>query len=124
VKAPTSVLAVGASWGGALLCVGASPTVINGLDKAMPLVFVGVGLGLSVGVRGLRLAYFSSMWNLTPAVQRSAGWGVAGRHATGLDLGAAAVGGGAGIMAAGLAGDMAGAAPWLGAFWAAIVMAV
>jgi len=43
------------------LCVGASPAVIYGLDKAMPLVFVAVGLGLSVGVRGLRLAYFSSI---------------------------------------------------------------
>ena len=122
MKAPTSVLAVGAAWGGALLCVGASPAVIYGLDKAMPLVFVAAGLGLSVGVRGLRLAYFSSIWNLTPAVQRSARWGVVGRHAAGLDLGAAAAGGGAGIMAAGLAGDIACAAPWLGAFWAARVV--
>ena len=122
MKAPRSALAVGAAWGGALLCVGASPAVLHGLDKAMPLMFIAVGLGLSVGVRGLRLAYFSSIWNLTPAVQRSARWGVVGRDAAGLDLGAAALGGGAGIIAAGLAGDIAGAAPWLGAFWAARVV--
>ena len=123
VKAPTSVLAVGAAWGGALLSVGATPAAVYGLDKAMPLAFVAVGWGLSVGVRGLQLAYFSSIWNLTPAVQRTAQWGVVGRHAAGLDLGAAAVSGGAGILAARLARNIAGAAPWLGAFWAASVVA-
>merc|ERR1712168_1555897 len=110
VKAPTSVLAVGAAWGGALLSVGATPSAVYGLDKAMPLAFVAVGWGLSVGVRGLQLAYFSSIWNLTPAVQRTAQWGVVGRHAAGLDLGAAAVSGGAGILAARLARNIAGAA--------------
>jgi len=31
------------------------------MDKAMPLLFISAGLGLSVAVRALRLPYFSSM---------------------------------------------------------------
>ena len=61
MTAPTMVLGVGAAWGGALLCVCAGPVVLRGLDKAMPLIFIAAGMGLSVAVRGLRLAYFSSM---------------------------------------------------------------
>lgn len=43
------------------MCVTASPAVLGGLDKAIPLLFITAGLGLSVAVRALRLPYFSSM---------------------------------------------------------------
>ena len=100
VKTPTLVLAFGAAWGGALLCVTASPAVLGGLDKAIPLLFITAGLGLSVVVRALRLPYFSSMWNLTPAVQRAARRAVRCGAPAGLDSGTAAAAGGAGLTAA------------------------
>ena len=114
VKAPTLVLAFGAVWGGALLCVTASPSVLLGLDKAIPLLFIAAGLGLSVAVRALRLPYFSSMWNLTPAVQRSARAAVGCASPTGIDRGWAAAAGGAGLMAGGLVANVGVATLWLG----------
>jgi len=81
------------------LCVTTSPVVLGGLDKAIPLLFITAGLGLSVAVRALRLPYFSSMWNLTPAVQRSARAAVVFAAPTGIDRGSAAAAGGAGLLA-------------------------
>ena len=81
----------------------ASPVVVGGLDKAMPLLFITTGLGLSVAVRGLRLPYFSSMWNLTPTVQRSAQAAVGCALPAGIDAGSAAAAGGAGLLAGRLA---------------------
>jgi len=81
------------------LCATASPVVVGGLDKAIPLLFIAAGLGLSVAVRGLRLPYFSSMWNLTPAVQRSAQAAVSCALPAGIDRGSAAAAGGAGFLA-------------------------
>ena len=93
----------------------ASPTVLGGLDKAIPLLFVTAGLGLSVAVRALRLPYLSSMWNLTPAVQRSALAAVGCASPAGIDRGSAAAAGGAGLLAGGLVVNIGVATLWIGA---------
>ena len=105
------------------MCVTASPVVLGGLDKAIPLVFIAAGLGLSVAVRELRLPYFSSMWNLTPAVQQAARGAVCCRLTARIDGGTAASAGGAGLMAARLVANFGVATLWLGAAWAAVVSA-
>jgi len=103
VKAPLSALGVGAALGGAILGGPSSPLVGSGADKIIPLAFIAGGVGLSMAVRELRLGYFSSMWHLTPAVQRAAGLAVAARAAAALDAGPYAAGGGAGLASALLA---------------------
>ena len=101
----------------------APPTVLGGLDKAIPLLFITAGLGLSVAVRALRLPYFSSMWNLTPAVQRSAHAAVGCALPAGIDRGAAAAAGGAGLVAGRLVVNVGVATLWIGAVWATVVIA-
>lgn len=93
----------------------ASPTVMGGLDKAIPLLFITAGLGLSVAVRALRLPYFSSMWNLTPAVQRSAQAAAACASPAAIDGGSAAAAGGAGLLAGRLVANVGVATLWIGA---------
>jgi len=117
------VLGAGAALGGALLCCGRNPITMTGVDKSLPLVLVCAGVGLSRGVRGLRLGYFSSMWNLTPALQVGARQALRGRDAMALDTGPAATSGGAGGLAAGLAASPR-AAGWLLTGWAAAAAAV
>ena len=85
------------------------------MDKAIPLLFIAAGLGLSVAVRALRLPYFSSMWNLTPAVQRSARAAVSCVLPAGIDTGFAASAGGAGLLGGGLAVNVGVATLWMGA---------
>lgn len=87
VKAPTTLLGVGAAVGGALLAGGAPTTVVAGVDKRLPLAFIGVGFALAVAVRGLRVAFFRSMWNLTPSAQGSASVCRLGRGAVSIDTG-------------------------------------
>ena len=106
------------------MCVTASPTVLGGLDKAIPLLFITAGLGLSVAVRALRLPYFSSMWNLTPAAQRTAQAAVGCASPAAMDGGSAAAAGGAGLLAGRFAVNVGGATLWIGAVWASVVMAV
>ena len=101
----------------------ASPVVVGGLDKAMPLLFITAGLGLSVAVRGLRLPYFSSMWNLTPAAQRTAQAAVGCASPAVIDSGSAAAAGGAGLLAGRLAVNVGVASLWIGAVWAVVVIA-
>ena len=102
VKGPTLALGAGAALGGAVLCCGRAPVVVSGVDKSLPLVFITAGLGLARAVRGLRLGYLTSMWNLTPALQGGARLALGGRAAGGLDTGLAAASGGPGGLAAGL----------------------
>jgi len=64
-------MGIGAAFGGTIGGVWATPVVAGGLDKIMPLIFLLCGIGLSLAVRGLRLGYFSSIWGLTPALQRT-----------------------------------------------------
>ena len=97
------------------MCVSVPPVVVGGLDKAIPLLFITAGVGLSVAVRGLRLPYFSSMWNLTPAVQRSAQAAVGCALPAGIDGGSAAAAGGAGLLAGGLRVNVGFASLWIGA---------
>ena len=97
------------------MCVTPSPTVLEGLDKAIPLLFISAGLGLSVAVRALRLPYLSSMWNLTPAVQGAAKAAVGCAVPAILDSGSAAAAGGAGLLARGLAADVGVGTLWIGA---------
>jgi len=97
------------------LCVVAAPVVLGGLDKAIPLLFITAGLGLSVAVRALRLPYFSSIWNLTPAVQRSAQAAVGCASPAGIDRGSAAAAGGAGLLAGRLVANVGVATIWIGA---------
>ena len=105
------------------MCVATSPAVLGGLDKAIPLLFITAGLGLSVAVRALCLPFFSSMWNLTPAVQRSARAAVGGASPAGIDRGTAAAAGGAGLLAGGLRVHVGAATLWIGAVWATVVIA-
>ena len=105
------------------MCVTASPTMLGGLDKAIPLLFITAGLGLSVAVRALRLPYFSSMWNLTPAVQRSAQAALGCGLPAGIDTGSAAAVGGAGLVAGRLMVNGGVATLWIGAVWATVVIA-
>ena len=123
MKSPTLVLAFGAVWGGALLCVTSSPAVLGGLDKAIPLLFITAGVGLAVVVRALRLPYLSSMWNLTPAFQCAARGAVACRAPAAVDRGTAAAAGGAGLLAATIAANSGVATLWIGTVWAAVVTA-
>ena len=118
VKGSTIALGAGAALGGAVLCCGRAPVVVSGVDKALPLVFIAAGLGLARAVRGLRHGYFSSMWNLTPALQGGARLALGGRAAGALDRGPAAASGGPGGLAAVLA-VLPGASGWLLAGWAA-----
>ena len=97
------------------MCVTASPAVLGGLDKAIPLLFITAGLGLSAAVRALRLPYFSSMWNLTPAVQRSAQAAVGCVLPAAVDRGSAAAVGGAGLLAGRLVANVGLATLWIGA---------
>jgi len=122
VKGPTMVLGAGAALGGVLLCCGSAPVVASGVDKCLPLVLISAGAGLARAVRGLRLGYFSSMWNLTPALQVGARQALRGRGAGALDSGPAATSGGPGALAGGLA-VMPSAAGWLSAVWAAAAAA-
>ena len=105
------------------MCVTVSPVVVRRLDKAIPLLFIIAGLGLSVAVRGLRLPYFSSMWNLTPAIQRSAQAAVGCVSPAGIDSGSAAAAGGAGLLAGRLSVNVGFASLWMGAVWATVVIA-
>jgi len=111
-KAPTLALGVGAVWGGVLLGVGGGPAVLSGLDKVIPLLFVGAGLALSVAVRGLRASYFSSMWNLTPGAQHLARKAVGGRGVAAVDQGWGALAGATGAAATVSTGGAFGVA-WL-----------
>ena len=105
------------------MCVTASPTVLGGLDKAIPLLFITAGLGLSIAVRALRLPYFSSMWNLTPAVQRSAQGALGCAGPARVDRGPASAAGGAGLLAGRLVVNVGVATLWMGAVWATVVIA-
>jgi len=122
VKGPTIALGAGAALGGAVVCCGRAPVVVSGVDKSLPLVFVAAGLGLARAVRGLRLEYFSSMWNLTPGLQGAARLALSGRAVGALDGGPAAASGGPGGLAAGLI-VLPGARAWLLAGWAAAAAA-
>jgi len=118
-KAPTYLMGVGAALRGSLCCRGAVPVVASGLDKVIPLVFLGGGVALSVAVRGLRLRYFSSMWGLTPAVQRASRAARAAGVAYALDKGGWALVGGSGATAWAQRASAASVG-WLGAAGACI----
>jgi len=118
VKGPTAALAVGAALGGALLCAGGAPVVVGGLDKAIPLLFTSAGITLGVAARGLRLRYFSSMWNLTPGFQRTAAWAASGRAALQVEAGYG-LGAGGGSLAGVAVARWPYTAASVGVLWAA-----
>jgi len=111
---PGCALGVGAALGGALLGRGEAPVILQACDKVIPLAFIAAGAGLSVAVAGLRLRYFSSLWNLTPAVQRAASGAACGAGAARIDSGRGRIAGGRGAAAWAAAAAPAGRA-WLGA---------
>jgi len=119
VKGPTRALGVGAALGGALLCPGAGPAAVSGVDKAMPMMFVVSGAILGVAVRGLRLGYFSSMWNLTPAFQHCAGWRAHARAVVLVESRYGLLAGAAGAAGA-LTSSRAHTAAWMRVIWAAL----
>ena len=106
VKLPSYMLGAGAVWGGVWLSPSHIAPSVGGVDKLIPFCFIlcGVVLGMSRGAR--KVPYFSSIWNLTPAYQGHAkvreGW----RHLTGVDLGAAAARGAAGVHSTALTGGV------------------
>lgn len=98
---------------------GAHPTVVGGVDKGLPFVFIGAGVALAVAVRRLRVAYFRSLWNLTPAAQWCASQSRQGREAMSIDTGWGVTIGGGGALAGGLSSH-ASSAGWMLAAWAAV----
>lgn len=122
VRTPLLALGSGAAWGGIFLACEAGPAIVLGLDKALPLLFVGAGVLLSSVVGGLRVRYFRSIWGLTPCVQRGSAYSRAWRSATAVELGTAHICGGSGALtAAGVA--RYSAAAWISAALAAFAAA-